>query len=388
VSVTAPVIGIVAGEASGDLLGSQLMQSLKERLNGVHFVGVGGPRMLSVGMDSLYPMEKLAVRGYVEVLRHLWKILQIRRGLRKYFRKNKCNLFIGVDSPEFNLRLEHDLRKIGVPTIHYVSPQLWAWRGSRIRHMAKAVSHMLVLFPFEQPIYEKAGIPATYVGHPLADVFPLESDREQAREQLKLPQHAPVIAMLPGSRQSELDYMAEVFIKTAKLIHNQKLNVHFLVPLTSRETMDTFNTALYRLEAAHLPLAVLSGHAHLAISAANGVLVSSGTATLEACLLKRPMIITYKVSTLSAMLFKRQAYLPYVGLPNVLMGRYIVPELLQEDANPENLCAALLNLIHDKTLEANLCRHFEQIHVMLRQNNAQKAAMAVTAMLTSSGAAA
>ncbi|MDO8892983.1 MAG: lipid-A-disaccharide synthase [Sulfurimicrobium sp.] len=370
-------IGIVAGEASGDLLGSHLIAALREKLPDVEFVGIAGPKMQAAGAQTLFPMEKLAVRGYLEVLRHFAEILGIRRKLKHYFLTNPPDLFIGVDAPDFNLGLEKTLKARGVPTIHYVSPSVWAWRRERVKTIAQSVSHILALFPFEPKIYEEAGVPVSYVGHPMADVLPQQTDRAAMRAQLKLGAHGDIIALLPGSRQSELHYMAELFIRTAQKIASIQPDIRFLVPLVSRETRDYFEAALYRLGAECLPLNILFGHAHAAMTAANVVLVASGTATLETALLKRPMVITYKLSRLSAFLMRRKGYLPYVGLPNILAGRFVVPELLQEDATPDNLAQALLNLLHDTQVQNGLDDEFHQMHESLRQNTAERACEAV-----------
>ncbi len=372
----------MAGEASGDLLGSQLMEALKHELPGVRFVGIGGPKMKQAGMQVLFPMEKLAVRGYVEVLRHLLEIIGIRRKLRAYFRASPPDLFIGVDAPDFNLGLELTLKSLGIPTIHYASPSIWAWRGERIHKIKRAVSHMLTLFPFEAPIYEKAGIPVTYVGHPLADMLPQVPNRTAMREQMRLPQQHPIFAFLPGSRQSEVRSLAVVFIETAKLILQKLPNALFLVPLASRETRTIFEEALYHCEAHDVPITLLFGHAHEAMIAADGVLVASGTATLEAALIKRPMVITYKMPALSWWLMKRKQYQPYVGLPNILAGKFVVPELLQDEATPQNLAQALLNLVSDKQAVAELELLFGKIHVSLKQNAAHTAAQAILPYLS------
>ena len=370
-------IGIVAGEASGDLLGSHLVAALREKLPDAEFVGIAGPKMQAAGVRSLFPMEKLAVRGYVEVLRHFAEILGIRRKLKHYFLNNPPDLFIGVDAPDFNLGLEKTLKAHGIPTIHYVSPSVWAWRRERVKSIARSVTHILALFPFEPQIYEEAGVSVSYVGHPMADVLPQNPDRAAMRAQLKLPAHGNVIALLPGSRQSELHYMAELFIRTAQKIASAEPDIQFLVPLVSRETRDFFQTALYQLGAEQLPLKILFGHAHDALIAANVALVASGTATLETALLKRPMVITYKLSRLSAFLMRRKGYLPYVGLPNILAGRFVVPELLQEDATPDNLAQALLNLLRDTRVQNGLNVEFQHMHESLRQNTAERACEAV-----------
>lgn len=373
---------MVAGEASGDLLASELMLAIKAIMPEVRFIGIGGPKMLAAGMQVLHPMEKLSVMGYWEVLRHYREIAGIRASLRKHLLANPPDLFIGVDAPDFNLDLELALKQQGIPTIHYVSPSIWAWRGERIHKIKRAVSHVLALFPFEIPLYEKAGVAVTYVGHPLADMLPLKPNRLAMREQMRIqPITAKVFAMLPGSRQSEVRQLAKTYIETAKLILKTIPDAQFLVPLGSRETRNIFEEAIWQLEGHDLPITLLFGHAHDAMIAADGVLVASGTATLEAALLKRPMVITYKMSPLSYWLAKRKQYLPYVGLPNILAGKFVVPELLQEDARPENLAQALLNLVSNKQAVIELEERFSNMHQVLKQDAANKAAHAVISLL-------
>ena len=377
-------VAMVAGEASGDLLAAHLIAALRSRLPNVEFFGIGGPKMEAQGFDAWYPLEKLAVRGYVEVLRHYREIAGIRRELKKRLLADPPDVFIGVDAPDFNLDLEKSLKRQGIPCIHYVSPSIWAWRGKRILKIGAAVSRILALFPFEPPLYEKQGIPVSYVGHPLADMLPLEDGRVQAREVLELPAQAPVFAVLPGSRQSELDYMADTFIATMREIHQREPGAIFLVPLATRETRIQFEAALYRCQARELPIRLLFGHAHEAMMAANVVLVTSGTATLEAALLKRPMVIAYKLSSLSHRMMKRMGYLPWVGLPNILAGRFIVPEFIQDDATAENLAQAMLNLYADKKSCARIGEVFHEMHLQLRQNTAEKAAAAIIGHLPDS----
>lgn len=371
------MIGIVAGEASGDLLGCHLMEALKLAMPGVQFIGIGGPKMQAVGMQVLFPMEKLAVRGYVEVLRHYNEIVGIRRKLRTYFSTNPPDLFIGVDAPDFNFDLELKLKARGIPVVHYVSPSIWAWRGERIHKIKRAVSHMLALFPFEAPLYEKEGIPVTFVGHPLADMLPLAPNRIAMRQKFRLPMQSKVFAFLPGSRQSEVRYLAATYIETAKLILQTLPEARFLVPLASKETRRIFDETLRQCDGHNLPITILFGHAHDAIIAADIVLVASGTATLETALLKRPMVITYKMPALSWWVMQRKKYQPYVGLPNILAGKFVVPELLQKDATPENLAQALLNLLFDEQAVAELETIFTNMHFMLKQDNAYKAAQAI-----------
>jgi lipid-A-disaccharide synthase len=377
----AVTLAMVAGEASGDLLGAHLIKALKAHLPHARFVGIGGPRMQAEGMQVLHPQEKLAVHGYVEALRHYPEIAGIRRQLIQRWRTDKPDLFIGIDAPDFNLHLERKLKQRGVPAIHYVSPSIWAWRGERIHKIRQSVNHILTLFPFEKPLYDKVGVPATYVGHPLADLLPEAPDRAAMREQLKLPQDATVVALLPGSRQSELQAMSDLFIRSAERLLLHDPDVRFLVPLVSRETRLLFEETLYRLNAAHLPLTILFGHAHDAMIASDAVLVASGTATLEAALLKRPMVITYRVPSLSWNILRHMNYQPYYGLPNILAGRFVVPEFIQDDATPENLAQALLNQLRDKTVRARLEHLFTHLHHQLRQNTAERAAEVVLSHL-------
>ena len=370
-------IALVAGEASGDLIASHLIQALRERLPETRFYGIAGPKMIGQGCDAWYPLEALAVRGYVEVLKHYREISGIRSELKKRLLAEPPDVFIAVDAPDFNLALEKALKRRGIPTIHYVSPSIWAWRGKRIHAIGAAVSRVLALFPFEPPLYEKQGIPVSYVGHPLADVLPLEDGRKEARELLGLTEQQPVFALLPGSRQSELRYMAETFILTAREIMKTVPAALFLVPLATRETRLLFETARYHCQAQDLPLRLLFGHAHDAMKAADVILVASGTATLEAALLKRPMVIAYKMANLSYRLMRRMGYLPYVGLPNILAGRFVVPEFIQDDASPENLAQAMLNLYAEKDVCARISEEFRGIHLQLRQDTAAKAAAAI-----------
>lgn len=371
-------IAMVAGEASGDLLASHLIAALKARLPEAEFFGIGGPKMGAQGFDAWWPAETLAVRGYVEVLRHYRSISSIRSQLRKRILAERPDIFIGVDAPDFNLGLEADLKRRGIMTIHYVSPSIWAWRGGRIHKMAKAVCRVLALFPMEPPLYQKEGIPVTYVGHPMADVIPMETKRLEVREKLNLPRTIPIVALLPGSRQSELHYMADDFVRTAKIIHERYLpEALFIVPLATRETRLQFEAAMRRQQVGDIPFRLLFGHAQDAVGACDVALVASGTATLEAALIKRPMVITYKMSPTSHWLMKRMGYLPYVGLPNILAGRFIVPEILQDEASPERLAEALFKLYEDREGTAALNEIYADIHRQLKQNTAEKAAQAI-----------
>lgn len=368
---------MVAGEASSDQLGAHLISALQQHLPQSQFYGVGGPRMQREGFDSLWPAEMLAVRGYAEVLRHYRAITSMRRQLLRRLLKDKPDVFIGVDGSDFNLWLEKRLKRSGIPTIHFVSPSIWAWRRNRMSRIIQAVSHILALYPFEPELYRGTPVKCSYVGHPLADVIPLEIDQRVARERLGLPPDRPVIALLPGSRQSELHFMAETFIETAKLLLARYPSVQFLVPLVSRETRLQFETALWKLKADEMPFTLMFGHATDAVAASDAVLVASGTATLETALVGRPMVIAYKMSPWSWRLMRGMGYLPWVGLPNILAGRYVVPEFLQDDATPENLAQALGNVLVDRQARAAIARVFAGIHRLLRQDTAQKAADAV-----------
>ena len=369
---------MVAGEPSGDLLASHLIAALKERLPDAVCFGIGGPRMEAQGFDAWWSMEKLSVMGYVDALKNYREISGIRRQLKKRLLDIQPDIFIGVDAPDFNLGLETDLKSAGVKTIHYVSPSIWAWRGGRIKKIGRAVDRVLALFPMEPPLYEKEHIPVTYVGHPLADIIPMQTSKQAVREKLALPRDYPIFGMLPGSRQGELAMMADTFVQTAKLICERHLpNAIFVVPLATRETRLQFEAAIYRQQASEIPFRLLFGHAQDALGAADVSLVASGTATLEAALIKRPMVITYKIAKFSYWLMKRMAYLPYVGLPNVLAGRYVVPEILQDEATPEKLAEALVKLYEDKENAAAVEEAFTDLHLQLRQNTAEKAAGAV-----------
>lgn len=372
-----PLVGIVAGEPSGDLLGGELVTAMRRQNPGLRFVGIGGPQMKAAGVNSLFPLEKLSVRGYVEVLRHYREIIGIRRELKQYFLRERPTVFIGIDAPDFNLDLEAALKSSGIPTVHYVSPSIWAWRGGRIRKIRRAVSRMLTVFPFEAAIYERAGIPVSYVGHPLADILAKAPGKAEARAELRIPANAPVVALLPGSRISELESLSDVFVSTAEKIAAAVEGVRLLVPLVNRQTRELFEAALYRRESGELDITLLFGHAHEAMAAADVVLVASGTATLEAALLKRPMVITYRMPRLSWWIMSSRRYQPWVGLPNILAGEFVVPELLQDAATPEALSAAVIELLNDRDRRAAIEHRFGIMAAELRQNAAERAAEAI-----------
>ena len=338
----APLIGIVAGEASGDLLGAGFIEAVRSQWPDARFVGIGGPKMLSAGMDSLYPQELLAVRGYVEVLGRLRQLLRIRERLGQQLLQARPDVFVGVDAPDFNLALERRLKRAGIPVVHYVSPSIWAWRRKRIKGIGRAADRVLALFPMEPPLYQAAGIPVSYVGHPLANQLPLQPDTLAARKALRVePGVDPLITLMPGSRLAEIEHLGVLFIRAAERLLERHPTARFLVPLATRPTLDLF-TRMLRIQSTHFDrFTVMHGHAHQALEACDVALIASGTATLEAALLKKPMVISYRMPWLSYQMMRWRSYLPYVGLPNILAGRFIVPELLQRAATPAALAAAL-----------------------------------------------
>ncbi len=374
-------VAIVAGEASGDLLGAALIKALRQRWPEIEFYGIAGPRMIAEGANALYATEKLAVRGYIEVIRHLREILAIRNGIYREIVRDRPDLFIGIDAPDFNLGLEAKLKGVGIPTVHYVSPSLWAWRPERIHSIGKSVDRMLVMFPFEEAIYQKAGIPVSFVGHPLADAMPLEPDRREARAQLRLGTSNVGVALLPGSRLSELEFHADLVIRTARVLHEKRPELRFFVPLATRETRDYFENRLYALDAHALPITILFGHAQLALHACDVALVKSGTAALEAALARCPMVVTYKVNPLTYRLVMRKMVLPYFSLPNILAGEFIVPELLQDDATPANLAQALGNWLDNRTAQERLRIRFASLHESLAKGHDERVAQALAPYL-------
>jgi lipid-A-disaccharide synthase len=375
-------IGLVAGEASGDLLGAELILAIRARAPDIEFYGVGGPKMQAAGCDILVPSSELAVRGLTEVLRHLPRLVRLRRRLARRFAKDRPALFIGIDAPDFNLGLEARLKRRGLRTIHYVSPSVWAWREERIKTIGRAADHVLSLFPFEPELYRKAGVDATFVGHPLADGDGVpDTTRGERRVQRQLTKEQPVVALLPGSRVGELEMHADLFVEVARRFHVARPDTHFLVPLVNRETRALFETAMYKLGANRPPMTLLYGHADDAFAVADVALVASGTATLEAALCRCPLIITYKVGRFTARWVRKRLRVPWVGLPNVLASQFIVPELLQEDANAETLTQALLNLYDDRTVRADLIGLFERMRDALRLGSADRAAEVVLSEL-------
>ena len=358
-------LGIIAGEASGDLLGAHLMEALRAHHPQLTASGIAGPRMIEAGVQALYPSEKLAVNGYGDVLRRLPELLWIRARTTRHFLKHRPRVFVGIDAPDFNFTLEEKLKRAGIPTVHFVSPSLWAWRGERIHRIKRAVSKMLVVFPFEEKIYQDAGIPVSYVGHPLADMIPLESDTQAARQALNLTPDQRVIALLPGSRLGEVARHAPLMLAAAQAMRHVHPDLQFVLPAANEATAALVHKAM---KATRLPVQVLLGQSHTALAACDLALVASGTATLEAALFKKPMVITYRMSERTAARMLRQAYLPYVGLPNIMAGRFVVPELLQDEATPDALAREMLAWFDDPLRQDEAIEDFKALHLSLRQN--------------------
>lgn len=372
-------IGIVAGEASGDILGAGLIAALQQRFPQLQVEGIAGPRMLQLGAQSLFPMERLSVMGLVEPLKRLPELLRIRRTLREHFIENPPDIFVGIDSPDFNLSLEESLKAVGIPTVHYVSPSVWAWRRGRIKKIARAVDHMLTLLPFEADFYREHEVPVTFVGHPLADEIPLHQDTAAARRALGFAQEDRVIALLPGSRGGEVRLLGPLFLQAARWCHQRNPDLKFVLPAANAQRLAELQLLLE--DYSDLPVTLLDGDSQRAMAAADNVLIASGTATLETMLLKKPMVVAYKMARLSYAIFSRMLHTPWVSLPNLLAQRELVPEILQDDATPENLGAALLKFYQDPLLYDQLQREFDELHQQLRRDASSRAADAVCKLL-------
>lgn len=372
---------MVAGEASGDLLAARLLSGLRPMLPESLIHGIGGRAMAEHGFLSDYPMEKLAVRGLFEVLAHYRELKGIRDDLRSRLIAEQPAAFIGVDAPDFNLDLEIALKQSGIPTLHFVSPSIWAWRRNRINKIRRAVSHMLVIFPFEEAIYRKAEIPATYVGHPLAEVIPMDPDQDAARAALGLPRDVRVVTILPGSRLSELKHNTRSFIETALLLKKRDPGMQFVVPMAGDAQRAYFEQLLDRPELKSLPLRVTPGGSHDAIAACDAALVASGTATLEVALFKKPMVIAYRMNPASWQVLRLMAYQPWVGLPNIMAREFLVPELLQGRATPRALSSALWAQLSNDQNRQRLRRRFVDLHHELMRNTASQSAHAVMELL-------
>lgn len=375
----APRIALVAGEASGDLLAGALLAGMRARWPELQAQGIGGPKMAAQGFEAWWPHDKLAVRGYVEVLSHYREIAGIRNQLAERLLADKPDLFIGVDAPDFNLDLEARLKAAGIKTAHFISPSIWAWRGKRILKIGKAVDLMLCLFPFEPAIYAKQGIAAAYVGHPLADVIPLEVPRAASRAALGIGEAEKVVALLPGSRRSEVQYIAPRILAAARLMHERRKDLRFVLPVVPglRHLIEP----LRKQHALDVPLELLDGRSHEALAASDAVLVASGTATLETALFKRPMVICYAMHALSWQMMKRMRYQPWVGLPNILLEDFAVPELIQGQATPEHLADATLAWLDDPARCATLSARFMTLHQELKRDTAKAATDAIETLL-------
>jgi lipid-A-disaccharide synthase len=380
-------VGIVAGEASGDALGAQLIRAVRDRLPHVRFVGIGGARMESAGCELWYSLDKLALRGLVEVLPKVPELIGIRREVQRRLRRAKAPLFIGVDAPDFNLGLERRLKRDRVRTIHYVSPSVWAWRRERIDSIERSADRLLALFPFEPPLYAHARLAVTFVGHPLSAAAANAGSRREMRELLKLEASRPVFALLPGSRMGELEMHAELVLRTAAEIFDVQPEARFIVPLVSRQAREYFEREQYRLHFEKLPMTLLYGHADHALKAADVGIVASGTATLEAAMSRCPHIVYYRLNPVTAGIVLRKLLLPYVGLPNVLAGRFVVPEFLQDDATVANLSRAALNLYDDIVTRRRLEALFVQMAQSLSADTEALVADAVATELRAAGVA-
>lgn len=370
-------IALCAGEASGDLLGAHLIEAIKKQRPNVQFIGIGGPRMIAAGCKSLFDQERLAVRGYAEVLRRLPEILKIRRQLVAQLKNIRPDIFVGIDAPDFNLSVAAQLKAVGIATIHYVSPSVWAWKRERVNKIVKQVNEVLCLFPMEPELYQAAGGKARFIGHPLAQALPLIADKAAARKRLKLDDDTPVFAILAGSRVSEVDYMAPIFFRAAQQILRELPNAQFISPYATAATRERLQHYLEQPEFEKLPIRLQAAKTDLACTAADVVLVTSGTATLEVALCKRPMVISYKISPLTYFLVKRKIQVLHVGLPNILLNKEVVPELLQHDATPEKLAQAVLDFFRQPEKVAELETEFTQLHKMLLQDTDQLAATAI-----------
>ena len=364
-------LGMVAGEASGDLLGGLLLQGLKARWPDLQASGIGGPKLAAQGFDAWWPHDRLSVFGYVDALGRLPELLRIRRQLAERLLQERPAAFIGIDAPDFNFGLETRLRAGGLKTIHFVCPSIWAWRGERVHQLGRAADHVLCLFPFEPALLQRHGVAATFVGHPLADAIPLLAPRAAARAALGLAEGDTVVALLPGSRRSEIAHIAPRLLAAAGLMQRQRPELRFVMPVVPG--LRGLVEPLRSQHANGAAISLLDGQSHEALAACDLTLVASGTAALEAALFKRPMVITYHLAWLNWQRMKRMRYQPWVGLPNILCGEFVVPELIQDAATPEALAREGLGWLDDPRRVAALVRRFTDLHHTLRQNTARKA---------------
>jgi lipid-A-disaccharide synthase len=374
-----PRFSMVAGEASGDLLASLLLGGMRQHWPQLSATGIGGPKMAAQGFAPWWPSDKLAVHGYAEALRHYREISGIREALAERLLRERPQLFIGVDAPDFNLGLEARLKAAGIRTVHFVCPSIWAWRGGRAKRLSRSADHVLCLFPFEPELLQGHGIQASYVGHPLADAIPLQVPRAAARQALGFSADEPVLAVLPGSRRGEIANLLPSFLGAVRLLHLARPALRFVLPVAPglRPLVD----AQIAAHGAGLPLTLLDGRSHEALAACDVTLIASGTATLEAALFKRPMVIAYRLHPLSWQIMKRMRYQPWVGLPNVLCREFVVPELLQHDATPRALADATLQWFDTPQRAAALEQRFMDLHHLLRRDTARTATDAIERLL-------
>jgi lipid-A-disaccharide synthase len=375
-------LALVAGEVSGDMLAARLMAGLKPHLPDVRFSGIGGPRMLEQGLHSDVPMDTLTVRGLFEVIPRYRELKGIQNRLRDRLLAERPAAFIGADYPGFNLGLEEQLRAGGIPTVHFVGPQIWAWRGGRIKKIQRAVSHMLLIFPFEEEIYRQAGVPATYIGHPLAEQIPLAPDVAAARRQLGIPLDANVVAVMPGSRMAEIKYLSAAFAGAVKLLAQRDPSVRFIAPMAGERQKAYFMDLLAQAGLSDVPLELIDGQSHACIAAADAVLAASGTATLEVALFKKPMVIAYKVMRASWEIMRHMGYLPWIGLPNILAREFVVPEFLQHAATPQALADAVWFQLTDEANRVKLQQRFLDMHHSLLRNSAEESSRAVLSVIS------
>ena len=379
-------VAVVAGEVSGDMLAGRLLAGLRPHLPEARFHGIGGPRMAEQGFVSDVPMDTLTVRGLFEIIPRYREIKGIQNALRDRLIAERPDVFIGADYPGFNLGLEMQLRDAGIPTMHFVSPQIWAWRGGRIKKIKKAVSHMLVIFPFEEEIYKQAGVPVTYVGHPLAEMIPMEPDALAARRALGIPESARVVTVMPGSRMGELKYLAAPFVAAVSLLAKRDPRLRFVVPMAGERQRQYFTQLVREAGLSDVQIDLVDGQSHTAIAAADAVLVASGTATLEVALFKKPMVIAYKVMRASWEIMRHMGYQPWIGLPNILAREFLVPEFLQQAATPEALADAVWRQLEDIPGRLKLVQRFTDMHHSLLRNSAEEGAAAVMRVIQSSKA--
>jgi len=373
-------IGIVAGEASGDLLGSGLIAELKKLRPDLIFEGIAGPRMVEEGAKSLYPMDRLSVMGLAEVLGRYTELHRMRSNLIKHFCQSKIDVFIGIDAPDFNLGVEAKLHKAGIKTVQYVSPQVWAWRQYRVKKIVRSTDLMLTLLPFEARFYQEHQVPVKFVGHPLADLIPMNNDKAAARHLLNLPEGKKYIAILPGSRSNEIQYLGSRFLEIASWCYRQRNDLHFITPLPSQERRKQFEQCVTQ-HPSDLPITLIDGMSREVVSAADAVLLASGTAALETMLLKRPMVVAYRMSPLTYWIGRKMVKLKHFSLPNLLLPEPMVPEFLQENVRPEQVGQALLEYLSDDDKVRDLTRRFEEVHAQLRCNASATSAAAVLELL-------